>query len=143
MENNVLIMKTHICKVLLFLFLNLGKFIPYFKRKYMALRKDSILGAINTQIKIHFRDKFGSMFEINDGVIVASNMNYHKIEFNILYDNSFNFDINLVYKDGLVSRKYVVTMTEESDDYILDFCKHFKSDTTNYNELFLALNTAI
>jgi len=137
-------MKKYVSKFLLCLFKNLGKLIPYFKQKYMTLRKDTILNRLNTYLNDIFKsfdEKY--KFEISEGVIVTSNMDYHKIEFNIIYDQSFDFKIYLVYANGVTLRKYNVNLTEETNDSVLDFCKHFRDDKNDLSELFIALNDAV
>lgn len=137
-------MKTHICKVLLFLFLNLGKFIPYFKRKYMALRKDSILGAINNQINEHFKTYSGlNQFNVGYGIIVVSNMNQHKIQYKIVDPNSVKFNVYLIYENGYVKKTFDVVSESEDSTYINDFFHHFKTNKFDFTELFIALNDTI
>lgn len=134
-------MKKYICKFLLFLLKKLGKLIPYFKRKYMALYKDSILNAINDHIRGLFTNEY-SLFVIQDGITTISNFNHHKIQYIVEYDRSFRFSIFLIYQNGVVKKTLSVEECEDSTPIDM-FFNHFKSDAYELNDLFIALNDAI
>lgn len=122
----------------------LGKFILYFKSKYMALCKDSILNAINQHIIGYLKSyQNNNLFNIGVGIIVDSDMNYHKIQYDILYNNSFKFNIFLEYKNGSIDKKITITEVSDGVDDIMDFFNYYKSDAYDLTEIILKLNDTI
>lgn len=130
--------------ILLFLFQKLGKFIPNFNSKYMALRKSSIVNAINSQIIQHLKlyPNF-PQYDVSAGIDVISDMDYHKIQYEVLYDDSFKFNVNLIYRDGTIMSTFFLESECENGNPVNDFFNHFKSNPFDFTELFLALNETV
>lgn len=140
-------MKKYISKFLLCLFKILGKLIPYFNHKYMALYKNSILGYIDTDVLNHLKTypKYSLFTVILNRLALVSNGNYHKVKFEIIYQN-ISFDIFIEYNNGMIVETSFLNSSTLLEDMIEigNFCNHFKSNSkTNLNTLFPMLTGAV
>ncbi|WDF57565.1 hypothetical protein PQ462_12645 [Flavobacterium sp. KACC 22758] len=137
-------MKKYLSKFLLCLFGFLSIAIPYFKQKYMTLYKESILSAINSHNRNHFNSYSNiNSFNIKDGIFAISNMNYHKIQYDILYNNSLSFKVNLIYNEGLIIKTFFIPTECENGDPVNDFFNHFTCDVFDFTNLLQQLTSAV
>lgn len=134
-------MKKYKYKILIFLFNFLSKFALSFKPKNTLMYKSSIVNSINAYINSYFQKDFGN-FDIQSGILVASNMETHKIQYLITDPKGFKFEVFLSYDSGII-KKTIIISSCESIDHANNFFNYFLKDDFDFTSLFQQLTSAV
>jgi hypothetical protein len=112
----------------------------------MALYKNSILDYVNSNVISHlntYPDYSSFIVNLNRLDLVSDN-NYHKVKFEIIYQNIF-FDIFIVYDNGVIEESITINSNFTNQlSAISNFYDHFKSiSKPELLTFFTMLNNAV
>lgn len=122
-------------KFKLFLYKYLGKFIAYFKRKFLIMNN---LNIINQTIIAYMASHNHTLFAFpsNQNIPMKSDQNLFKIEYSVRLSEA-NLHLFFVYNNGNISNEIIVNLTTQTPN------PSIFSDIQDVYNLFRSFNTTL